>query len=450
MRNKMNSTEIVEMLNVIGEEQSKNVKIELLKEFLDDEDFLKVIQFAYNPFIRFNILKVKETSVGDRDFNEDTWHILVDLCERRISGNIAYSVVMSELGSLNSESQELFKMILNKDLRAGFGTKSINKARKNTIPELPYMRCSLQSEVKMDELKWTEGLYSQLKADGMFVNVTHTKHILDVLSRSGQQFKSIPIDFLMTLGIILDRDYQYHGELLVVEDGKVLDRKTGNGILNSLMKGGELASNQYLRFVVWDMVSVDVLLKLEPSPPYSSRFKALSEMLSKVEQIIIETRTVSLIETKLVFSIEEARAHFQEQISAGLEGTILKTRDGKWKDGTSKHQIKFKEEYENELQVIDFIDGTGKWADTFGSLLCMSSCGRVLVGVSGFTDRERKDIWENKNDWLGSIVTVKYNQLIDSKELEEKSLFLPRFVEKRNDKHKADSLEIIMKTCNRN
>lgn len=43
---------------------------------------------------------------------------------------------------------------------------------------------------------------------------------------------------------MLIKDVQYHGELLVERDGVVLPRKVGNGILNSVTKGGSFAENE--------------------------------------------------------------------------------------------------------------------------------------------------------------------------------------------------------------
>jgi ATP-dependent DNA ligase len=75
-----------------------------------------------------------------------------------------------------------------------------------------------------------------------------------------------------------------------------------------------------------------------------------------------------------------------------------------------------------------------------GALELESEDGRVKVSVgSGFTDDDRMSITESI---IGSIITVQYNQLIENKN-GGISLYLPRFVEIRDDKEVADTLDKI-------
>jgi hypothetical protein len=52
----------------------------------------------------------------------------------------------------------------------------------------------------------------------------------------------------------------------------------------------------------------------------------------------------------------------------------------------------------------------------------------------------RKYICENREAILGKIAAVKYNEVITSKGKDTKSLFLPVFLEIREDKDTADIL----------
>ena len=76
-----------------------------------------------------------------------------------------------------------------------------------------------------------------------------------------------------------------------------------------------------------------------------------------------------------------------------------------------------------------------------GAIVCESSDGVVKVNVgSGFNDLHRKTLKEK--DLLGKIVAVKYNSRIKNRQGDE-SLFLPIFVELRDDKDEADSSKLI-------
>jgi hypothetical protein len=73
-----------------------------------------------------------------------------------------------------------------------------------------------------------------------------------------------------------------------------------------------------------------------------------------------------------------------------------------------------------------------------GSLECETSDGLLSVNVSGWSDEDRKTL--TAANTKGKILTVMYNAIIDSKNKDKKSLFLPRAVEFRFDKKVANKL----------
>jgi ATP-dependent DNA ligase len=88
-------------------------------------------------------------------------------------------------------------------------------------------------------------------------------------------------------------------------------------------------------------------------------------------------------------------------------------------------------------------EGTGKYAGKLGAVVCRSrqEDGKsITVNVgSGFNDDHRTTLWGDRDNLVGKIVAVKYNMRIKNKAGEE-SLFLPIFVEVRDDKDVADSI----------
>jgi ATP-dependent DNA ligase len=124
-------------------------------------------------------------------------------------------------------------------------------------------------------------------------------------------------------------------------------------------------------------------------------------------------------------------------LTEGQEGIILKTTDGIWENKRSKSLIKFKGELECDLRVVDWEEGTGKNVGRLGALVLESDCGGVRVNVgTGFSDADRNNITAANS--LGRIVAVKYNARISDKNSDVASLFLPVFVEFRDDKTDAD------------
>jgi len=67
------------------------------------------------------------------------------------------------------------------------------------------------------------------------------------------------------------------------------------------------------------------------------------------------------------------------------------------------------------------------------------------VNIPGIKDAMRKYIHEHADELIGTIVVVKFNNILPPTDNNTKySLFLPRFVELRSDKLIADSLEQVI------
>lgn len=447
------SKQVFAAIQEVATTPSKNEKIALLSYYLQEGGplMLRALQYAYDPFLTYGIKKLPNAirlvrSVPYHDFDEATFVLLNRLANRELTGNEARNVLAIELGRLNDDSAELLRRIILKDMKAGFSESTINKIHKGAIPEFPYNRCALPKDTDLDKWDWKNGIFSQEKADGMFVNINLDETGCWMTTRQGTPLPLEPFEALVEMiEDRFERHTQTHGEILVCDpDGKVLAREVGNGILNSVLKGGSFDEGFYPIIKVWDQIALKhVQPKGKCDIPYDKR-------LAYLYQQVKGGSLVSLIETRVVRSLKEAYAHYKEVLLQGKEGTIIKRREMIWKDtGSSgnKDQIKLKLEAECELEIVGFVPGdpTGKHAKTFGSLLCRSACGMLEVAVAGLKDALRLEIHKNREFWLGKIITVRSNCIMYSDDLAKKahSLFLPRYVDERPDKSVADDFARI-------
>lgn len=433
---------ILDVIKALRATTSKNDKIEILKQ--NDSAGLRDYLFAtYDPQTNYYIKKIPEPVFLGRDPMPYFVHgpeLLGHLSRREVTGHAAIEAVAKTLGRLDPEGRELLTMVLNRDVDAGINISTINKAFPGLIFEAPYMRCETEDNSKWDKWDWNQHHYCQLKADGMFVNVIKTSRGIDIMTRGGNVFPRGSLSALCWhIDDSLPLDYVTHGELVVYEEGVALPRTLSNGMLNSLLQGGEIDTKYSVRLLVWDAVPVDDWYGGLCSTRYVERLERLKRNLHTGS-------LVELIETRIIHSVEEAKEIALDWMKQGYEGAIVKNADGMWKDHTSPNQIKIKAELEVELRITGMVDGKGKNKNLFGSLSCQSECGGLTVDVSGFTDELRKEIFDNfETQWKNKVITVRANQLLSpSKSNKLYSLFLPRFVEKRNDRNEADSLERII------
>jgi len=273
-------------------------------------------------------------------------------------------------------------------------------------------------------------MMAQTKMDGMRFNTIVEKGTVIYRSRNGKELDLqgvMDADFLSHAG---DLDVVFDGELLIWgTDGKPLDRKTGNGLLTKFQKGtGTAEIAKRIRAVIWDRIPLADFRTGICVVPCQTRW---SMMVAAPL-----TDRVRIAKTTMVNTLATAQELYQENLAAGEEGIILKDPEGHWEDKRVKHQVKMKAELEADLKVTGFTPGTGKYEGKIGSLMVESGDGKVKTSVgTGLSDEERS---QNPAQFMGKIVAVKYNALISDKKTGAKSMFLPVFIEVREDKDVAD------------
>lgn len=449
----MNIYKIIEELR---SDNSRLYKESILKREYDNKLLKKVLVMVLDPNINYFIKKIPEYTTDPMTFDLEFGLMNLDaLSSRKYTGNNAIEHLQYILSGLNRDDAQVVELIIARDLKCGINASTINKIWKNLIPETPYCRCSLLKDLPKN-VNWKDGLISQEKLDGSFLYTNyHNNGEIEFFTRNGTCYDSSNIAFHHinnTLETIMVRGSQLHGELLVSEEGIILPREISNGILNSLLKVNEFDSRYELRLKVWDIIPIeDFKPKGKCTLPYNTRYEILKSLqtinLKDDDNVYIDHITVA--DTRIVYSIDEAMNHHQEVLANGGEGTILKLKDAIWADKTSKEMFKLKLEFDVELTVVGYNEGKGKNANTFGSLICQSSDGLLEVGVSGFKDDMRQHIWNNINSYMNSIITVRSNAIMKPTTNNTKySLFLPRFIEFRNDRTEADSLERILQQYN--
>ena len=117
----------------------------------------------------------------------------------------------------------------------------------------------------------------------------------------------------------------------------------------------------------------------------------------------------------------------------GLEGIML-ARDVKYKCKKHNGLLKCKKFKEGDFKVVGFKEGAAgkKYEGTLGALLVEYKDN--VVGVDGMSDKERDDIWNNQDEYIGKIVEVKYKEVSYNKTTGLPSLQFASFIRVRHDK----------------
>lgn len=430
---------ILQILNEVAATTSRIEKESILKKYAESEygNLLRsVIQYAYSKNYIYGVRNIeKPESYSGLNGLPICFILLHRLMMREITGNAAIQAIKDVASTMIKDDAEVFFMILQRDLRCGCAESTFNKVFKNVIVSPPYMRCTSFSKKALKKIKFP--CRSEVKADGMYTDIIVTSTDVIYRSRNGD-VKPLGIDwfddYLMDVAKEMG-SFVLMGEALVLaEAGTVMSRTDGNGYLNS-----DSVDPERVVFDVWDCVPYTDYLVGKSPRKRSVRLSDLQQVISKATTLSKHPR-LSQVPQMQCNSVEDVITHFKEVISLGLEGTVLKNEGAIWKDGTSSDQVKLKIEVECELVVVGIVEGEGKYKNSTGSLICETSCGELVVGVSGMSDAQRKDFWLDKDKIVGKIVTVRFNDILYSEKNGKHSLFLPRLVEVRTDKTEADSL----------
>ena len=453
---------ILEIIKELRQDSSLNYKKDILRKYSDYEPFQKFLVYVYNPRVNYFMKKLPDViSYGHGDHSiTEMYSLLEQLKQRDITGNQAQEVVREYLLNTNQVIRELFELAIGRDIRAGVGVGIINEVYKGLIEEIFYQRCSKLDEKTIARLDMKyEGWLTQKKLDGTFSYIIIQSGVVTLLTRAGTQWASDKLSEELK-GV---EDIVLIGEALVKENGREFDRKTGNGLINSFIKReatldklldkynlskkvkalDELNAkreefyftDQRLYFEVWDSLTLQEFEAGISTRPYTQRF-------GEAIRLAVGTKSINPVPSFKVYSLREAEDIAKEYMEEGYEGAILKKSDSIWKDGTSKDLVKIKAVLDADLLCVDVEEGSGKYKGKVGALVLETSCGRLRVKVgTGLNDLDRAKPFDY---YIGKVIEIQYNEFIKSKSKSTDSLFLPRFVEVREDKNIATSYEEIV------
>ncbi len=430
---------IIEELNL---DNGSNYKMDVLRKHKDNKTLQRVLKMTYDKVSHTYGITMKNIKT-DKYIGTTTIMSLEraldilenEFCTRAVTGNDAIDRLENVFASVRPEDGLVIKGIIDRDLRINMGRSNINKVFKNLIVKPPYMRCGIYTTKTAKKINFP-GLV-QLKADGMFQAVTVDQGLVTFTARSGEERELVHLvnDFKSL------EDGVYIGELLVHGEP---NRALANGIINS--DGSK--ENVYMQ--LWDYVTLEEYSRGKDKKNktfYVDRFAKLESIIENSPEIQLDSNIV-VIETHRVNNIKEAMSHTSRWMALGLEGAILKDDKNLFIDHTSPTQLKLKLEIDAEVRVTGFTQGKigTKREATFGALTFENDEGTIKGQTSGFTDKMIIELHNNRELYIGRVMTVQFNDITKGRDNDYYALSHPRFIEFRDDKNTTDTLERVQES----
>ena len=423
---------------------SQKLKQELLKDNWSNT-MQSFMQCAFNPFYRtkLNKLDYSESSVstdtgqlnGYKEFSD----LMSTLLEAKAANNELRSEAINLVESFPPSVRKTLVDVMTKNLNIGIQAKSINKAiGENIIPTPGIMR----AQDKPEEVEKWGKFYVETKYDGVRVIVKIEKGKVSYWTRN---FNEIPAEYMQPITNEILKLCPNNKSMNIFLDGELTDsnRKSVSGKLNRMLKGNPDSniSDDFI-FNIFDIDSISTLENGKGNTLYSDRRMRLINLFDNF--IVDRPNHIEIAQMWVCDDISKMNDIYDEIVKAGGEGVIAK-KNGVYECKRSKLWIKFKEICDCDLIVTGIVPGEGRREGYVGSLECTDSTGKLQVNVgSGFTDADLEILNERikNNELIGKVAAVRYNERITDKHGNE-SLFLPRFIEVRDDKTVADTIESI-------
>ena len=388
---------------------STKEKIAILKNAMNESSLVdRVLEWAYDPYLTFGVKKVPDAEEGDSeiDFSE-LFVLLQNLSKRKLTGNAALDAIRDF--KTGKKDSWIVDLILQKDIKAGVSVKTINKAACfDLIPELSIPLCPRIE--RREEIPESYAI-AQAKLDGVrnlaFVNTT-TRQVYH-MSRAGKlvpQFDGLFDEELLDLASRIS--YKDGGVLIF--DGEVL-----GGTWNDTMKAKAFvnenrAAKDNLKFYVFGYFTQTEMKKGVPAILQTN-----GEITNHLMSVLSGYNKLVFPKTCFYKTRDEAYSFYQTCISEGYEGVVIKNADAPVNFKKSKDWLKFKPVIDLDGEIIEVVEGTGKYKGMLGAFIVRGKTENdveFLANVgSGFTDEQRAEYWENADSLIGRMIEIEAQEV---------------------------------------
>ncbi len=399
-----------------------------------------LLKVALDPFLTTKLHKLEVIENSPYLVDYDPFEKFRDLTSRLFNAPAPNDKFREEAFELVNcvdmpfEHRKMLGKILTKRLNIGIGAKLINKAFPIDLIPDPSLMLAQDDE---DEINKWSNIICEEKYDGVRIAAFISGKEVKFFTRA---FNEIPSHYLEKIAkecLMLIEESGLQGEWFFDGELTDLNRKTVSGKVNQMLKGKPLDSiGDDLLFNVFDLEDAETLRKGKGVIPFKDRRASLEAVFNANK-----TTSVTLAESFLAKEKEQIYDYYKEIVSKGGEGVILKNPEHVYECKRSKNWIKLKEVNECDLVIKGWYPGEGKREGFIGGFICEDLSGTLKVKIgSGFTDEDLKELSQNPDSHVNKICSVQYNVIISDKN-GNWSLFLPRFIELRNDKTQPDNLK---------
>jgi DNA ligase-1 len=385
-------------------------KTELLKQFKNKELLKRVLFYTLEPNLNFYIKKLPALKTGKTTF-ETGWIMfekhLDNLNARLYTGNDAIQRTVELLEKFDAESQKIAKRVLFRDLRCNVSATITNKVFPKLTSEF---KVQLANKYDPDKAYKNTLWAASRKMDGLRCVLKNGK----LYSRNGKEV----IGFDHIVG-----ELNSLGEYELI-DGELYSPEIGfQEIQGYVMRKKNVVEEDKKK------IFYNIFAMINKTTTTPEMVLAIEKLRAKNHRTYLRFVEYTIIDN----DFEKIKALDKLWVSEGYEGVMLRSMDVVYDWKRSDALLKFKSFKEEDLKIVDAIEGAGKYKGMLGAFLCRGKVEGHRIETecgSGYNDKQRAEFWKNRQKMIGTLIEVKYQGLSDDKT----SLRFPIFRKTKEDR----------------
>ena len=416
--------EIKEIFYLIKKTRGTNNKLEIIKNNLNNELFIKCLKIIMNPDIKTGISRkfllehnLKSTPLFLED--NEIIKLIINKIENFNNKKESKLEIVSYYNFISKKDLLLSKVIyylITKDCPIGIGDTLLRKIIFDFRDKFEIM---LGSKVEIDNIDFKRRFILSQKLDGVNLTVIKKKNEIIFKTRQGKIISNL--DALKRDYLKMNDGYYFGEAIYFGENYKSREElyKLTTGELNSKRE------NKKIKHYIFDYATVDEFENNNFKIPY----------LQTINNLVIELKEkrpnlIQLVE--IVYdgdSKNDALKWLKFAKEKGWEGLMLRYASSIYEKKRSKQLIKLKPFNELDLKIIGYKMHKN---EGLGSFIVKYKNGEVSIG-SGYTKNERLEFWRDRDFYINKIMEVKYME--ETEDFNgKKSLRFPIFLRMRLDK----------------
>jgi DNA ligase 1 len=415
-------------------DNSRLVKEAILNEAMEEglDEFFEGLVMSLDKLYTFGVQKVptKEQEGGQGL----SWANFVELAEalrkRELTGHAARDAIELAMGVATQEQWNgWYRRILIKDMRAGFGEKSVNnvaKKAKKAQYKIPVFECMLAHDGANHEKKIQGKKLLEKKLDGVrcLTVVDFEARTVTMYTRNGKELVNFP-HIVKAFEANMDnfgRSYVFDGEVMSTS-------------FQELMTQVHRKDNVESSDAVLNLFDVLPLVEFKQGESMMGQRRRSNFLKANFSQIFADAGCIIIVpqievDLDTMVGMVEFQDFNKQMVEQGYEGIMIKDVDAVYECKRSASWLKQKPFIEVSLEVVNVEEGTGRNIDKLGALVCSGKDDgkQITVNVgSGFSDVNRDELWACRDTLAGQVVEVRADAVTQNQD-GTYSLRFPRFL----------------------